>query len=76
MNFFRKKSTNYGKIVAITLAAVAGACAVAFVVYKLVKKYTDALVYDCDDLLEECDDCDIAIEDAEEEECCCCADAE
>ena len=42
----------------------------------VVKKYTEELVYDCDDLLEECDDCDIAIEDAEEEECCCCADAE
>ena len=68
MNLFRKKSTNYGKIIAITLAAVAGVCAVAFVVYKLIKKYTD-------DLLDECEDCDIAIEDAEEEECCC-ADAE
>ena len=78
MNLFRKKSTNYGKIIAITLAAVAGVCAVAFVVYKLIKKYTEELVYDCDDLLDECDDCDIAIEDAEEE-CCCCeaaADAE
>ena len=72
MNFFKKKSTNYGKIIAITLAAVAGVCAVAFVVYKLIKKYTEELVYDCDDLL---DECDIAIEDAEEEECCC-ADAE
>lgn len=77
MNFFKKKSTNYGKIIAITLATVAGVCAVAFVVYKLIKKYTEDLVYDCDDLLEECDDCDIAIEDAEaEEEECCCADAE
>ena len=78
MNLFKKKSTNYGKIIAISVAAVAAASAVAFVVYKLIKKYTEDLVYDCDDLLDECEDCDIAIEDAEEE-CCCCeaaADAE
>ena len=68
MSFFNRKKTNYGKIVAITLACVAGACAVAFVVYKLIKKYTEDLVYDCDDLLDECDECDIAIEDAEEVE--------
>lgn len=65
--FCKKKKTNYGKIVAITLAVVAGAAAIAFVIYKLVKKYTEDLVYDCDDLLDECDDCDLAIEDAEEE---------
>ena len=78
MSFFNRKKTNYGKIIAITLACVAGACAVAFVVYKLIKKYTEDLVYDCDDLLDECEGCDIAIEDADEE-CCCCevaADAE
>ena len=64
MHCFRKKSTNYGKIIVITLAIVAAASAIAFVVYKLIKKYTEDLIYDCDDLLEECDDCDIAIEDA------------
>lgn len=74
--FKKKKETNYGKIIAITVAVVAAAGAIAFIVYKLIKKYTEELVYDCDDLLDECDDCDIAIEDAEEEECCCCADAE
>ena len=26
------------------------------------------LVYDCDDLLDECDDCDLVIDEAEEEE--------
>ena len=67
MHFFKKK-TNYGKIIAITLAAVAGACAIAFVIYKLVKKYTDDLVYDCDDLLDECDDCDLVIDDVEDVE--------
>ena len=68
MGFFQKKKTNYGKIVAITLAVVAGVSAIAFVVYKLIKKYTEDLVYDCDDLLDECEDCDLCIEDAEEEE--------
>ncbi len=67
MNFFKKKSTNYGKIIAITVAAVAAASAIAFVIYKLVRKYTEELVYDCDDLLDECEDCDVVIEDAEEE---------
>ena len=62
---FFKKKTNYGKIIAITVAAVAAASAIAFVVYKLIKRYTEDLVYDCDDLLDECDDCEFAIEDAE-----------
>ena len=66
MNFFKKKSTNYGKIIAITVACVAAASAIAFVIYKLIKKYTEDIVYDCDDLLDECEECDIAIEDAEE----------
>ncbi len=64
MNFFKKKSTNYGKIIAISVAAVAVASAIAFVIYKLVKRYTEDLVYDCDDLLDECD------------ECCCCDELE
>ena len=67
MKFFQKKSTNYGKIVAITIACVAAASAIAFVIYKLVKKYTEDLVYDCDDLLCDCNDCDVAIEDADDE---------
>lgn len=71
MNLFKKK-TNYGKIVAISVAAVAVASAVAFVVYKLIKKYKEEEIYD--DLLEDCDcdcdcDCEFAdIEDAEEAE--------
>ncbi len=63
---FKKKKTNYGKIVAISVAVVAAASAIAFVVYKLIKKYTEDLVYDCDDLLDECDDCDLAIDEADE----------
>ena len=67
-NMFKKKSTNYGKIIAITLAVVAAAGAIAFIIYKLIKKYTEDLVYDCDDLLDECDDCELMIEDEEAEE--------
>ncbi len=66
--FFKKKSTNYGKIIAITVAVVAAAGAIAFIIYKLIKKYTQDLVYDCDDLLDECDDCDLVIDDAEDAE--------
>ena len=67
MNLFRKKSTNYGKIVAVPIAVAAVASAVVFVVYKLIKKYTEDLVYDCDDLLEdENNEGDVAIEDAAE----------
>jgi hypothetical protein len=62
MSLFRKK-TNYGKIIAISVAALAVASAVAFVVYKLIKKYKEEAIYD--DLLEDCDcDCD-CIEEAE-----------
>lgn len=59
MSLFKKKSTNYGKIIAISVAAVAVATVIAIVVYKLIKKYKDETVYD--DLLEDCDcecDCD------------------
>lgn len=67
MSIFKKK-TNYGKIIAISVAAVAVASVVAFVVYKLIKKYTDDLVCDCDDLLDECecDDCELVLDEAEE----------
>ena len=67
MNFFKKKKTNYLKVVLITLGCVAVVGIIAFVVYKLVKKYTEDLVYDCDDLLCDCNDCDVAIEDADDE---------
>lgn len=66
--FFRKKKTNYGKIIAISLACVAVVGIIAFIIYKLVKRYTEDLVYECDDLLDECDECDVdADEDAIEE---------
>ena len=77
--FFRKKKTNYGKIIAISLACIAVVGIIAFIIYKLVKRYTEDLVYECDDLLDECEDCEaceLAEECAAEEEECCCADAE
>lgn len=57
-----KKRTNYGKIIAITLAVIAAFTAIAFVVYKLFVKDL-AKVYshedECDDLfLEEDDNCE------------------
>lgn len=68
MSFFQKKKTNYGKIVAISVAAVAVASAIAFVIYKLIKKYTEELVCDCDDLLDdECCCCECELEEAEAE---------
>ncbi len=58
--FQKKKETNYGKIIAITVAAVAGVCAVAFVLFKLYQKYIACkLILDEDDCLCDCDcDCD------------------
>ena len=62
MLFFKpKKKTNYGKIIAITTAAVAGACAVSFFVYKLVVKLKEREAEYEDDLCEGCplaDECD------------------
>ena len=68
--WFQRKKTNYGKIIAVTVAVVAAASAIAFVVYKLVKKYTSELVLDCDDFLDECDECDLVLDDSEECEVC------
>jgi hypothetical protein len=69
MHFFKKK-TNYGKIIAVSIAVVAAASAIAFVVYKLIKKYQDDIAYDCDDLLDDCDccDCDLELDEADDAE--------
>lgn len=77
MLFIKKKKTpNYGKIIAITTAAVAGACAVSYFVYKLVVKLK---AQECceDDLCDGCplaDECDgecpieeLVTEEADEE---------
>lgn len=72
MFFWKKKETpNYGKIIAVTLACVAGACAVACLVYVLFQKcfkFCDQC--DCDEeFLEEDDDtdCEVCIEEPEAE---------
>ncbi len=66
--FFKKKETpNYGKIIAITLACVAGACAVACLVYFLFQKmfrFCDKC--DCDEEFldeDDCGDCEVLIEE-------------
>lgn len=76
--FQKKKETNYGKIVAITVAAVAGACAVAVVLFKLYQKYIACkLVLDDDDCLCDCDcDCDECDCDCDCDECDCECDCE
>ena len=55
-----EKKTNYGKIIAITLAVIAGACAIAYAVMKLYRKFfvvkdaeEDELFFDEDGMLEE-----------------------
>jgi len=62
MLFFKKKETpNYGKIIGITAAAVAGACAVSYFVYKLVVKLKEKEAAYDEDLCEGCplaDECD------------------
>ena len=59
----KQKKTNYFKVIFITLACVAIVGLIAFIIYKIVKKYTEDLVYDCDDLLDDCDGCDVAIDE-------------
>ena len=71
MFLFRKpEKPKYGKVVAITLGAVAGVAAIAYLVYKFFFEFN--CDYDCEDYLDECDcDCDCDCE------CdCCCEDAE
>ena len=54
-----EKRTNYGKIIAITLAVIAAFTAIAFVVYKLFAKAYNTPVEENDDLfLEEDDNCE------------------
>ena len=70
-----EKKTNYGKIIAITLAVIAAASAIALVIYKLFVKDL-AKCYCCDeDFLEEndsddceCIECEAPADEAEETE--------
>lgn len=84
MFFWKKKETpNYGKIVAVTLACVAGACAVACLVYVLFEKFfgfCECDVCDCcddEDFIEEdCEECEVCIEEPAAEAEAVVADAE
>lgn len=66
-----RSAGSYAKIIAITLAVVAGACAVIWFALKLYRKYC-LLECDCDEELDEmsegelCDgECELVVEDAE-----------
>ena len=68
----KKESPKVGKIVAITVAAVTGACAVAYFIYKLILKlkadrYDEECVCDNCPLADECVDGSLC-EDKETEE--------
>lgn len=53
-----EKKTNYGKIIAITMAAVAGACAIIWFALKLYRKYCLLDKYDYDDDFNDLPDAD------------------
>ena len=70
----RENRVSYGKIIAITLAVVAGACAVIWFALKLYRKYC---LLECDDydeldeltddgLFDECTECEVVVEDHED----------
>ena len=67
MCLFRKpEKPKYGKVIALTLGAVAAVAAIAYFVYKFFFEYR--CDYDCEDYLDECDECDCDCD------CECCAD--
>lgn len=68
MFLFRKQKTNYGKIFAIVVAAVALVGAVAFLLYKIFGNRCLCESDCCDDYLDECDCEDDG--DCTCEECC------
>ena len=76
MCFWRKKkSTDYGKIFAVTVAIVAGTCAVACVVFKLLEKHFNFCTSeDYEDYLDDADleevegDDEVAVEEKDDED--------
>ena len=61
MFFEKKKKSSVGKVIGITTAAVAGACAVSYFVYRLVLKLKEKEAEYEEDLCEGCplaDECD------------------
>lgn len=67
MFLFRKQKTNYGKIFAIVVGAVALVGAVAFLLYKFFGNRCLCESDYCDDYLDECDCCNE--DDCDCEEC-------
>ena len=68
-SWFRREpeKPNYFKIIAITLAIIAGIGAAAVSAYKLFQKYFHLCDCECEDFLDDgCEDCDIFIEDDSE----------
>jgi hypothetical protein len=77
MNTRKNEGTNVGKIIAITLAVVAGACAVIWFAMKLYRKYC---LLECGDYDEELDEiyndglydentgCEVVVEEAPAQE--------
>ena len=69
MCLFRKpEKPKYGKVIALTLGAVAGVAAIAYFVYKFFFEYK--CDYDCEDYLDDCDCCDCDCD------CDCCDEIE
>ena len=67
MCLFRKpEKPKYGKVIALTLGAVAAVAAIAYFVYKFFFEYK--CDYDCEDYLDDCDCCDCDCD------CDCCDD--
>ena len=73
------KKTNYGKIIAITLAVISAASAIAYVIYRLARNFftfcdsyyeeeLDSAELDLDDLLDEEEDLLFPEQEAEEAE--------
>ncbi len=69
----KNEGTNYGKIIAVTLAFVAGACAIIWFAMKLYRKYCliecgDCCEEDwddlCDDALFDEDGCEVIVDEA------------
>ena len=67
----KNERTNYGKIIAVTLAVVAGACAVIWFAMKLYEKYC-LIEYDYDEelddesLFDDAIECEVVADEAEE----------
>jgi hypothetical protein len=73
ITMYNEKKTNYGKIIAITVAAVTGACAIIWFALKLYRKYC-LIEYDYDaelddeSLFDDALECEVVMDEAVAEE--------